>query len=93
MDKELEQFQANLMQSVKEMNAGRAARTTVVPLSAVAATRSKAGISQAAFAALLGVSARTVQAWEQGARSPSKAAQTLLRIAEDSPDVLRRLVA
>ena len=33
--------------------------------------RSQLGLSQAAFAGLMGVSTRTVQDWEQGRRSPS----------------------
>ena len=33
MDKDVEQFQAELLQSVREMKAGRAARVTTVPVS------------------------------------------------------------
>ncbi|MCI5150624.1 MAG: helix-turn-helix domain-containing protein [Candidatus Electrothrix sp. MAN1_4] len=47
-------------------------------------------LSQGAFAHLLGVSKRTVQQWEQGRRRPSGAAQSLLKIAEKRPDVLRQ---
>jgi putative transcriptional regulator len=49
--------------------------------------RKKLGLSQAAFAALLGVSTRTVQDWEQGRREPSGPAKALLRIAEQFPEV------
>jgi len=38
-------------------------------------------LSQAQFAALLGVSVRTLQEWEQGRREPTGAARTLLRVA------------
>lgn len=53
--------------------------------------RSQLGISQSAFAGLMGVSLRTVQDWEQGRREPSGPAKTLLRIAEQHPQVLLEL--
>jgi len=59
----------------------------------VADARAKTGLSQAQFAALLGVSVRTLQQWEQGRRQPSGAAKTLLTIAEKRPEVLRELAA
>jgi putative transcriptional regulator len=52
-----------------------------------------AGLSQVRFAALLGVSPRTLQDWEQGRRQPTGAAKTLLRVAERHPEVLRELAA
>jgi len=48
-------------------------------------------MSQSEFAGLLGVSARTLQDWEQGRRAPTGAAQTLLRVATQHPEVLRDL--
>ena len=93
MDKDVEQFQADLLQSVREMKAGRAARVTTVPLSQVTAVRNATGLSQAQFAAILGVSRRTLQGWEQGRRQPTGAAKTLLRVAERHPEVLRELAA
>lgn len=53
--------------------------------------RRKLKLSQAAFAALMGVSLRTVQDWEQGRREPSGPAKSLLRIAEQRPDVFVQL--
>ncbi len=91
MDKELEQFQADLLQSVREMKADKAARVTKVAVSSVAATRAKVGLSQAAFADLLGVSSRTLQDWEQNRRQPTGAAKTLLKVADQHPEVLRGL--
>jgi putative transcriptional regulator len=87
----MEQFQADLMQSVREMKAGRAGRVSRVEPTAAAVARSKVGLSQSAFAALLGVSTRTLQDWEQGRRQPTGAAQTLLRVAVLHPEVLRDL--
>jgi putative transcriptional regulator len=93
MDKELEQFQADLLHSVRLMKAGKAVRTTQVKLTPAAEARAKVGLSQNAFAELLGVSLRTVQDWEQGRRKPTGAAQTLLRIAAQYPEALRDLHA
>jgi len=89
MDKEMEQFQADLLQSVREMKAGKAARETRVAVSPVVEARNKAGLSQSAFAELMGVSVRTLQDWEQGRRQPTGAARTLLCVAIQHPEVLR----
>ncbi len=53
--------------------------------------RAKLKLSQSAFAALLGVSTRTLQDWEQGRRSPQGPAIALLRIAEQHPEVFNDL--
>src|ERR1035437_9487158 len=55
----------------------------------VAAARAAAGLSQAPFAKLLGVSVRTLQEWEQGRKIPSGAAATLLKVATLHPEVLQ----
>ena len=93
MVNELEQFQQDLLDSVRQMKAGKAARVTEVRLSAAAEARAKVGISQSAFAKLIGVSLRTLQDWEQGRRQPTGAAQTLLRVASQYPEALRDLQA
>ena len=93
MDHEMENFQKDLLASVRQMKAGKAARTTEVTLSAAAEARAKVGLSQSAFAELLGVSLRTLQDWEQGRRRPAGAAQTLLRVASQHPEALRDLQA
>lgn len=91
MVNELEQFQQDLLDSVRQMKAGKAARVTEVPLSAAAEARAKVGVSQSAFAKLIGVSLRTLQDWEQGRRQPTGAAQTLLLVASQHPEALRDL--
>ncbi|UFH48929.1 helix-turn-helix domain-containing protein [Pseudomonas sp. KNUC1026] len=93
MDHEMEQFQEELLASVREMKAGQAARVTQVEVSVAAQARAKVGVSQNAFAQLLGVSLRTLQDWEQGRRQPTGAAQTLLRIASHHPEALIDLPA
>lgn len=57
-----------LLASVLQMNAGLGE----VVHSPVLAARQKSGLSQTQFAALLGVSVRTLQEWEQGRRQPRK---------------------
>ena len=51
--------------------------------------RFASGLSQAQFAGLLGISKRTLQQWEQGRRSPTGAARTLLRIVAKHPRLLK----
>ena len=50
--------------------------------------RGKLGLSQSKFAAILGISADTLQNWEQGRREPTGPAKVLLKIASRHPDVL-----
>ena len=84
-----EELGRRLLQSVREMKAGQAARVTKMELNEVAQARQKSGLSQTQFAEALGISKRTLQEWEQGRRSPSGAAQTLIRIAKRHPEVVR----
>ena len=49
------------------------------------AVREKLALSQSEFAALIGISPRTLQNWEQGHRRPEGTARALLRIAERHP--------
>jgi putative transcriptional regulator len=54
----------------------------------VGAIREKYKLSQEQFAALLGISVRTLQNWEQGRRRPHGPARVLLRVAEEHPEAL-----
>lgn len=82
-----------LLQSVREMKAGQAARATQIEPNEVAQARQNTGLSQTEFAAALHISKRTLQEWEQGRRSPSGAAQALIRIASRHPEVVREALA
>jgi putative transcriptional regulator len=93
MPSETLKFQRDLLQSVKQMRRGKAARVTKVKLPSAAEARARMGLSQQDFALLLGVSARTLQDWEQGRREPTGAAKMLLRVAVSYPEVLRALHA
>lgn len=81
-------LQAEIKHAARELKHGRGVGR-VTANSPTARIRINMGLSQAAFAELLGVSKRTIQQWEQLRREPSGAAKTLLRIAEKRPDVLR----
>lgn len=85
----MEQFQNDLLASVRQMKSGKAARVTAVEVSAATEARNRVGMSQSEFAKLLGVSVRTLQDWEQGRREPSGAAKTLLRIASQNPEAVK----
>lgn len=50
--------------------------------------RERLGLSQSVFSALLGVSLRTLQEWEQMRREPRGPAQALLRVADRNPEAL-----
>ena len=90
---ESEEFGLKLLQSVREMKARKFARVTRVEINEVVQARQSTGLSQADFASALSISKRTLQEWEQGRRSPSGAAQALIRIARKHPEVVREALA
>ena len=59
----------------------------------VGALRARFKLSQAKFAALLGISAATVRNWEQGRRMPEGPARVLLQVAERYPEAILNVVA
>lgn len=78
---------AEILRSIRDMKAGKGK----VVASPVTEARSATGLSQSQFAALLGVSVRTLQGWEQGRKQPSGAARTLLAIARSNPRAILEL--
>jgi len=88
-----------LVESVKQMKAVAAGRqkphraTRAADLLGngppdVAALRAQFKLSQAKFAALLGISVDTLQNWEQRRRRPEGPAKVLLRVAAVHPEAL-----
>lgn len=84
-----EELGNKLLQSVKEMKAGKAAHVTQIAANEVAVARLKTGLTQKQFAQALQISPRTLQEWEQGRREPSGAAKALIQIAFRHPEVIR----
>ncbi len=52
--------------------------------------REKLGLSQDRFAALFGLSSRTVRNWEQGVRRPDGPARVLLQVIDREPEAVMR---
>ena len=75
-----------ILEGLRELKRGEIGRVKSVPSGAT--SRERMGLSQDKFAALLRVSIRTLQEWEQGRRAPSGAARTLLMIAARNPQAL-----
>ena len=79
-----------IFEGLKEIKRGAHGRVIQVP--DVVEIRTKSGLSQSKFAQMLGVSVRTLQDWEQGRRSPSGAARTLLMVVEKHPQAVLDVV-
>jgi putative transcriptional regulator len=82
---------AELVESVREGGAilrGETNRAFEVDGANVKRIRSGYQLSQREFAALLGISMRTLQNWEQGRRKPEGTARVLLQVAEKHPDAV-----
>lgn len=94
MRKELFDELLTSVKQMKEIQAGRRrpGRVTrgedVARAVEVSALRRRFGLSQAKFAALLGISMATLQNWEQGRRTPEGPARVLLRVAAAHPEAL-----
>lgn len=69
-------------------SAGKGKGRTVKLPDDVRTIRERMELSQSAFAALLGVSLRTLQDWEQGRGKPTWPAYALLRVATQHPEAL-----
>ena len=86
-------FFEELLDSVREGGAilrgeKEASRTFVVETPDVKEIREKYKLSQTEFAALLGISVKTLQNWEQGRRNPRGAARVLLQVAAKHPEAV-----
>jgi putative transcriptional regulator len=93
--KTFEEVLESAHEALEHARGRRDLRTTVLPPSPkamgakeVRRLRTRLNASQAVFAGYLNVSAKLVQAWEAGRRSPDGAALRLLRLAEQAPELL-----
>ena len=66
-------------------------RTALQPLG-VRVIRERTSLSQSEFASLIGVSAKTLQNWEQARRRPTGPAAALLSIIEHDPALVVRAI-
>lgn len=84
---------AELVESVREggtilRDEAAPSRAFEVEVPSVKKIRESYDLSQAEFAALLGISVDTVQNWEQGRRSPAGPARVLLQVAAKHPEAV-----
>jgi putative transcriptional regulator len=89
---------AELVESVREGGAilrgeKAASRKFVLQAPDVKQIREGYHLSQSEFAALLGVSIKTLQNWEQGRRTPHGPARVLLQVAARHPQAVWDVVA
>jgi putative transcriptional regulator len=82
----------------KGKNTARKMKLTIKPVATfntdyIKQIRQKTGLSQVVFANSLGVSPKTVEAWENGRNKPEGASRRLLEIVRDDPDFLSRFLA
>jgi putative transcriptional regulator len=88
-----EEMFAELMESVREAKSimrgdQEPARRFVYETPDAKQIRAEFGLTQEDFAAMIGVSIRTLQNWEQGRRKPEGPARALLIVAARRPEVV-----
>ena len=79
---------AEIRRGLKQARSGRAGRVHHIEVPQALEARMRSGLSQAKFAAVLGVSARTLQDWEQGRRKPTGAARSLILVMAAYPEIV-----
>lgn len=98
MSKVYESIMAGLTEAVEDAQSKdkklRRRVVTIVPVkeysaSEIQAIRKSTGLSQRLFAGYMGVSDKTVEAWEAGKNRPSGAASRLLTMMEMDADLTR----
>jgi putative transcriptional regulator len=84
---------AEVLEAIRDIKAGRTGRIFRVEVTQTTEARQKLGLSQADFAAMPGVSVRTLQDWEHGRREPSGAAKALLKVVVAAPKTVLKVLA
>ncbi len=94
-----ERLQTGLQESIAHVQGEMTLRTTALPeeppeidRQTIVRLRERAMMSQAVFARVLNVSAKTVQSWEQGVRQPSEACRRLIQIFSLHPEMVCQTV-
>ena len=95
-----EQLKAGLGDSIAYSKGELSLRTTELPPQPpkaqprdIVSLRRRFNMSQSVFAAVLNVSPRTVQSWEQGAREPSDAALRMIQVVRSAPNIVTMIYA
>lgn len=98
MDKSLfESLKASLNEAITHVDGKREVRTrkiTIKPVPSFSAIevkeiRNKVEMTQALFAQMLGVSKKTVEAWEAGTNVPNGSAMRLLQLFAENPTLAK----
>lgn len=87
---ELVESMAEALAHAKGKRTGVRTHRVVVKPDEIQKARKRLGLSQDQFADAFGVSASTLRKWEQGQRSPTGAAKTLLKIIDREPKAVVR---
>ncbi len=88
-DKMFAELEASLKEGMAILRGeARPSRTFNLDAPDVRAIREGLNLSQQQFAALIGISKRTLQNWEQGRRSPEGPARALLMVAAKHPQAV-----
>ena len=94
MSKAFEEISAGLGDAIKHAKGQRTRVVTHKPEAIdVKAIRRKTGMSQQGFCATFGISLGTLRHWEQGLRSPRGPARVLLKVVDNDPQAVIRVVA
>jgi len=81
-----------ILDAIRDIKAGKGKKSIMFRPKEVSAVRKKLQLSQEQLAAMIGISVRTLQAWEEGRRRPAGAAVALLAIASARPDVVHEVL-
>lgn len=87
---ELVRSMAQALAHAQGRKSGVRTRKVAIAPDDVQKARQRLGLSQDQFADAFGVSASTLRKWEQGQRSPTGAARTLMKIIEREPKAVMR---
>jgi putative transcriptional regulator len=89
---ELIESMAEALAHAKGKRTGARVHKIAVEPDEIQRARKTLGLSQDQFAEAFGVSASTLRKWEQGQRTPTGAARTLLKIIQHEPKAVVRVL-